>query len=144
MVFCDDGKFLDALLGNLFENIFLEYARLMQRYGINKAVGYYCSKAGGRGRKLLEELSSGNEPLAAERDDMITSTDHGNTESDYGSARKTDRSIFESIEDTDKSEGSAKEDTVGVQKGNEAFERDNPEVDVGKSNDGQESHENET
>ena len=29
----------------------------MHKLGLNKAVGYYCSKAGGRGRKLLEELS---------------------------------------------------------------------------------------
>ncbi len=43
---------------NLYENIFLDYARQMQKLGFHKAVGYYCSKAGGRGRKLLEELSA--------------------------------------------------------------------------------------
>ena len=43
----------------------------MHKLGLNKAVGYYCSKAGGRGLKLLEELSSANEKdsASAETDD---------------------------------------------------------------------------
>ena len=99
----------------------------MQRYGINKAVGYYCSKAGGRGRKLLEELSSGNEPLAAEREDGITSTDHGNAESDHGNAEKTGSHTSEYIGDADKNGGSSNKDTSCLQKGNVTFERENPE-----------------
>ena len=53
---------------NLYENIFLEYARQMQQLGFHRAVGYYCSKAGGRGRKLLEELSLLVDSRSAERD----------------------------------------------------------------------------
>lgn len=54
---------LDRFIGNLYESIFVEYARQMHRLGLNKAVGYYCSKAGGRGRKLLDELSNSNSSL---------------------------------------------------------------------------------
>lgn len=83
----------------------------MQRYGINKAVGYYCSKAGGRGRKLLDELSSGEEPLA--ENDLGTEVHYSKAETDHGNAKKTDSNI---IGDTDKDEGSAKKDQASVQK----------------------------
>ncbi len=66
---------------NLYENIFLEYARQMQKLGFHKAVGYYCSKAGGRGRKLLEELS------CAVKDKDIEKT---NTEKSNGHEEKDD------------------------------------------------------
>ena len=47
----------------------MAYARHMHTLGLNKAVGYYCTKAGGRGRKLLEELSSLSDDLTVENID---------------------------------------------------------------------------
>lgn len=50
----------------------------MHKLGLNKAVGYYCSKAGGRGRKLLEELSNtGNS--TEEKQTGIDANDDGKT-----------------------------------------------------------------
>eukprot|EP00795_Rhopilema_esculentum_P012339 gene12339-2990_t len=89
---------------NLYENIFLEYARLMHKLGLNKAVGYYCSKAGGRGRKLLEDLSVGTSPVVENKTDLHESTkiekDADSTEKDLGIAKPDSGSQENDITDT--------------------------------------------
>lgn len=44
-----------VLLGSLIEAVFLEYARLLESLGMNRAMRYYCNLAGENGRLLLEE-----------------------------------------------------------------------------------------
>ena len=46
----------------LFENILLDYARSCIRLEHKPAIQYYCLKAGGRGRKLLDEYNLSHPP----------------------------------------------------------------------------------
>jgi len=46
----------DDVNSTLYENIFLDYARLQIKLKNKLSVEYYANKAGGRGKKLLEEL----------------------------------------------------------------------------------------
>ena len=60
----------------------------MHKLGLNKAVGYYCSKSGGRGRKLLEDLIVGTSPVVEKKTDLHESTkiekDADSSEKDLG------------------------------------------------------------
>lgn len=44
---------------NLFENIFLDYARLQYKLKHKESAEFYCNKAGGRGKKLMADYESG-------------------------------------------------------------------------------------
>ena len=46
-------------LGTLYENVYLDYARLQLKLKHKQSAEYYCEKAGGRGRKLMEDFENG-------------------------------------------------------------------------------------
>ena len=52
------SAFLDLLLAQLIEDVFVDYARLLIGLGMRKASEYYCKEAGPKGERLLKEIET--------------------------------------------------------------------------------------